>query len=878
MTSSLAIQVRETTGIFRSDMPLSRGVPFPRGWLREPSALAVFDGQNQTAIPWAATPLAQWPDGSVKWMLFDFQLTLEPHQHKTIAIQIKEPADPVTGFAEKPLVLEQSAEGAVVRTGPCAFHLSSRAFLPFAQIYFRQRPLLDPKGSTLRLLNESGKARVPDIEQWRIDHQTRLRLSLAFEGKIGDTGLYYQCGLTFFAGKPFCRMAFTLKNPAAARHPGGTWDLGDPHSVRFHDLSLICPLAEASHAGKYSLEPVDSPLPFDGRLLIYQDSSGGENWQSRNHVNHQGRIPVSFPGFVVRNKQKIVARGDRAAPWLAAEGKNGAMAVGISHFWQNFPKSLELSDNRLIAGIFPGYFDDRFELQPGEEKTHTLWINAGEELCQSGLDFIHAPLAFHIPPDWYYQTGAAPRPVPWERAKADGYFSQYQDLVDIAVFGPNSFFDRRETIDEYGWRNFGDIYADHESVFHTGPDIFISHYNNQYDVIKGALVQFMRTGEADWFRLAHELAGHVADIDIYHTQSDRYEFNQGMFWHTDHHLDAATCTHRSVSRKHREFKPPHQVGGGPAFSHNYATGLLYHYWMTGEPRSRESVRSLAEYMRRGVQGPDTLLERGLKSARESAKRILKLLGGMPAGEFDAVYQFDGPGRASGNALNTLMDGYRIGKDKRYLACAEQLIGQCISPKDDIEARDLLNAELRWLYNVFLQALGRYLDLKIEMGQQDSAFEYARQSLLAYAAWMVENEYPYLDKPEILEFPNETWAGQEIRKADVLAHAAVYAPEADREKLMEKSRYFFQVCIDYLLGHETRTYTRPIVLLMCFGMVHTDIFLQWESSKRLAPAPPVVPGRPAIGPSRAARWRERWQRFSLEDEIQWLRRYLKQRLR
>ena len=71
----------------------------------------------------------------------------------------------------------------------------------------------------------------------------------------------------------------------------------------------------------------------------------------------------------------------------------------------------------------------------------------------------------------------------------------------MSVEGPQSFFSKREVIDEYGWRNFGDIYADHEAVNHDGPDKFISHYNNQYDFIYGAAVHFLRSGDRRWFRV-----------------------------------------------------------------------------------------------------------------------------------------------------------------------------------------------------------------------------------------------------------------------------------------------------------------------------------------------------------------------------------------
>ena len=72
---------------------------------------------------------------------------------------------------------------------------------------------------------------------------------------------------------------------------------------------------------------------------------------------------------------------------------------------------------------------------------------------------------------------------------------RYLALVDIAIKGENTFFDRREIIDEYGWRNFGDLYADHEAVGHPGLHPLVSHYNNQYDVIYGAVVQYARSGD-----------------------------------------------------------------------------------------------------------------------------------------------------------------------------------------------------------------------------------------------------------------------------------------------------------------------------------------------------------------------------------------------
>ena len=82
---------------------------------------------------------------------------------------------------------------------------------------------------------------------------------------------------------------------------------------------------------------------------------------------------------------------------------------------------------------------------------------------------------------------------------------------------------RREPSDEYGWRNFGEIHADHEEKHYPGATPLVSHYNNQYDPVMGTLLHYLRTGDEDWLRLCADPlpARHVIDIDIYHTQKDK---------------------------------------------------------------------------------------------------------------------------------------------------------------------------------------------------------------------------------------------------------------------------------------------------------------------------------------------------------------------
>jgi hypothetical protein len=550
--------------------------------------------------------------------------------------------------------------------------------------------------------------------------------------------------------------------------------------------------------------------PFTGaegaEIAIYQDSSGGVNWQSATHVNADSRVTHRFQGYRVQVGEMPLTAGKRATPTLLVYDPidDRSIVATVEGFWQNFPKAIEVHGNRLTIGVFPQQYGDIFELQGGEQKTHTLYLAYGRRGHQPmELTWVHDRLVPRAEPEWYAESKA----ISYLTPQACDHNRDYLALVNTAIAGPNSFFERREISDEYGWRHFGDLYADHEAVGHQGESPLISHYNNQYDAIYGMVIQYLRSGDVRWYRLMRDLARHVIDIDIYHTQEDRPDYNGGLFWHTDHYAGAATASHRSYSQANREARGGNRYGGGPSNEHNYTSGLLYYYYLTGDADAREAVRSLANWVIEMDQGWRVLFSwfdrrpTGMSSATTSR-------------------QYHGPGRGAGNSINALIDAYLLTREERYLTTAEVLIRRCIHPADDIQARNLPNVEHRWSYTVFLQALGKYLDVKIEQNALDFMYGYARESLLHYARWMLKYEVPYAMVLDRVEIPTETWPAQDIRKTNVLDFAAKHADEPLRTALRQKADFFFQACIRDLRSFDTCTLTRPLVLLMTNAFRHT----------------------------------------------------------
>jgi hypothetical protein len=156
-------------------------------------------------------------------------------------------------------------------------------------------------------------------------------------------------------------------------------------------------------------------------------------------------------------------------------------------------------------------------------------------------------------------------------------------------------------------------------------------------------------------------------------------------------------------------------------------------------------------------------------------------------------------------------------ERRFFDKVETLIARSVHPSDDVGALGLLDAERRWSYTAFLQAVGTYLQVKAECGEIDARYAYARASLLRYAEWMAREERPYLSRPEILEYPTETWAAQDLRKTDVFLWAALLTGGTERQTYLDRACWFFDESIRTLTESPTRTFTRPLVLVLGQGV-------------------------------------------------------------
>lgn len=757
---------------------LSYGFPFAQGLLFDDSYVEIrrFGGELVTT---QRRVLSRWPDGSIAWM------------------QLIWIADKTTSYE---LLVERSVKAESTTRDRCNRPENSLDGLDSLPLKLAET-IID-----LNVELDGGQELETVVDSTQLVFEGEIQSEYLLRGRLlspqDEKHLDWFATIAISEASSSQRWMLTIRNPQRAEHAGGIWELGDRNSTLIRNATVSLKTGHHSGNGKqrlhYRLDEQDDWKTSKSRWKLSQLGSGGPNYNYPTHRDSSGNVRMPVKGYQLVDDDRQVD-GERATPTVILErDSGGCLGLVVPRFWQNFPRVICWDSEAITLGVFPQESGVAHELLPGEQKTVEFCVATGSASeIRKRVETLSCSPSIRLDPDWVCRSAV----IPWLTPRETSSSKEFLALVDQAVKGDDNFFAKRERIDEYGWRHFGEVFGDHEAV-HSEPDKpLVSHYNNQYDVVLGLGLNYLRGGDAKFRELMYDLARHIIDIDIYHTDDDLACYNHGMFWHTVHYIDAGLATHRTY--------PTGTCGGGPSSGHAYSRGLLLYYYLTGDRTALEAVTKMGEWIIASEDGRRTKYrwlaggETGLTTASGSE-------------------HYHGPGRGPGNAVEVLLTAYQATHERRFIDQAEHLIRRVVHPEQDIESLDLLDSEKKWFYLLFLQALGRYLEIKISMKEINHMYGYGKTTLLRFADWMADHEYPFLDKPQKLEFPTETWAAQDIRKVEVFQWAARHAKDGQRERFLERANFYFKTSIDQLNQFETKSCCRPVALLMSNGYSH-DFF-------------------------------------------------------
>ena len=590
LSAEIPLTVTEPSGVARSQWPVTSGVPMAQGELLDPANCALFhmDGRE---IPLQTEVLARWPDGSVRWLLLDFQVSLAANQDAKLVL--RHAADQRRARIAEPRMVAVNGERLTLNSGPVRIELAAQSFRLLDAVWFdRNGDRQHTDDERVTASHEAGIVlTTPDGQQFRAD-LSRAEMSVEqagpLRGCVRITGHHssaagkmyrYIVRMHVYRGQPFVKLCYTFVN-----------DHQSSVMSKIDALELVFTARDTSRDSQFL---VDGRPSGPARLFQVDDD--------RYEVDGQ-RV------------------GRRATGWAAIRGERGGLAVGVREFWQNWPKSLsgdvitadQAAQSRspamgqLRVGICPqfprGLYDDKpikeeaklyyylrngeYSFKIGVSRTHDLWVNffAGQPVVGQLADFfrtVDQPLLAQPLPAYVSSTVAAGRFPP---ALRTARYSRYDDWV-AGLF--DLHLEDLERVREYGMLNFGDWY-----------NIKWDSWGNQeYDTARCFLTQYLRTGDRRFFDRGSQAARHYLDVDIVHEVSGPLHEYAGSAKMRPGHVWLHQVGHtggyygRYEGGKYHDEAPLLMKGayqvGMYNWGHQWIGGVFDYYLLTGDRRALE---------------------------------------------------------------------------------------------------------------------------------------------------------------------------------------------------------------------------------------------------------------------------------------------------
>lgn len=811
------------------------GAPLPIGRFFITEDLTLI-GPDNTSVSSYITAVQLWPDNSIKWVNIEGIFNKNVEAKTTFFLKHFN----CTDISKRHDWVQESTKELIINTSVCSINVQKNDMF-----------ILSIDGQLCSSFTCELNKVVPTITnistQYQVIFDTYQKPLLC---RISQTGIAssqmhaehqvhvnIECQYDVYFVDGEITVSMSIHNPKAIVHNNGKWDLGNANSIRI--TALRANFDYSARAASFSTEPQDSAVGFEHFSLI-QYSSGGENWDSENHKNQDNIVPLKRKGSVAEIENLGVKKTlniNRPQPSVVAKLSKHDFILTPIYFWEQFPVSIKSSWQRTCLDFAEILSDCDVELQAGEIKTHQFKFGIS---TQKDMQRWAGEPAISLTKSGLIESKC----LPFVNIKIEEY--PLKDILDFNGLQTQGWVAKREQVDEYGWRNFGDLYADHEAADYQGKGVFVSHYNNQYDPLLGFLKQWMLLGNFQYKRFADELFQHIVNIDIYHTNEDKPEYNKGLFWHTDHYVPAETASHRTYSNRQASgVYIDHAGGGGPGAHHCYSSGLAYYYLLTGNLKAQKAVVGLAQWMTHIYEGDGTILGLVLRAKNANhlhfpftKKLVLGFGTGVVRNIFTNKYPLD---RGTGNYVNCLLDAYEITSQYSYLLQAEFVLLNTISENDDITQRNFEDIENTWFYTVLLQSALKYLEIKYQLKSETPASATIRKAFIHYTEYMAENESHYLANASVLEYPNDTWTGQDLRKIHLLQSAYVLTQNT---KMLDKAESLASYVYPKLINSPESFYTRIQALIMqnMNDLDNTKHYLKgysnWlASSEKLSPLPP-----------------------------------------
>jgi len=580
------LSVEESLGVARQSEPISGGVPLPAGRFHagQPFSLAREDG---TALPCQVSPLVVETDGTLRWVLVDFQDDVGAGAMQPYVLR----AGNATARPSVALKIDESEKAVTVDTGKIRFVVDkTQPFGLFREVTAGAKQVI--AGGEVSYTQLHGRTGWNDGSKWqsrtlragppqevKLHYAGPLRATIEVTGPFADDplGARYRTFITAWAGQGRVWVKHKLVN-------------SNPEQYTAIPVARSAIELELAGAARNVLLGAAEPVAAEsgnawlhqGLFLhhTYQDIPGAAKAGSGSKVLWTGDGPA-----------------DRPAGWIAAVGGPNVFVLDRL-FSTNPARRLAIEGGRLVlegvAERFQGPKDRKFrqDRRIGEPwQSEAFWLY---DCTHHSSEYL---LGFSAP-DGAAQLGALAEAARNRlRALAPPEHYAACDVLGVGRFG--TLADERAAYDKWGWtftpKQLPDDAEPHPQAFVAWED---NHYESEADSVEGLLLMYLRTGQRGFFDQAEAWARYHANLEVWRT--DGWQWKDGAIWFP-----------QGGPQGNRPVRKPWNFEWGPnwgdrkqspdcvdlwraaqaksCYCHYYGSGLADYFCLTGDPDALQAA-------------------------------------------------------------------------------------------------------------------------------------------------------------------------------------------------------------------------------------------------------------------------------------------------
>jgi hypothetical protein len=541
----------------RENWPVTAGVPLSQGVLRD-EKLARLRDEKGRELPLQTRALSRWEDGSIKWLLLDFQVNSAPRQ--TVNYQLETGAA-TSVKAASPLQISENAERIFVDTGTLRFTVSKKrmGILASAQIKTALggktvwREIVQPNADDVFASLEHTAPGEPQEENWLRDaaggarDNYRAALDTKFSARVEERGplratIRLDAWHQNAAGQKFAPVTVRLSAFAGSDKLKILHTFvfsGEPKTDFIRSMGWSLPLAGGNFHATFGAQnsPQNIQVPRD--QFVSFTEIGPDKFYHNIPVTADRRVGWTL---AQAGSTPALAQGQDAPGWVSAKSDNGDVAIALRDFKHQAPKEIRVSgDGKLTLYFWPESGDKVLDFRRrydyieneihydlslweygglGVGKTHEFWLQfGGDAKAAAALSRnIDEPL-YAMPAPQAVSTSevfgkVAPRdPKQFPRLEA------WQDF-GLAWIRANQKAFRWDGLLDYGdnlFMGYG-VNTHHTTVLPNawGSRGYAGWQNEDGGLCHALFLAALRSGDREVMKQAEILTRHVMDVDVCH--------------------------------------------------------------------------------------------------------------------------------------------------------------------------------------------------------------------------------------------------------------------------------------------------------------------------------------------------------------------------